>query len=261
MNARSYRKLVEAHAKRLAREPMTLFFTLAFPLLFLLLIGTVFDAGAGGAAGAAGGAGGGRGAADAYAYGIDQLVPALVGVVLGSIALTTIPVSTASDREQGVLRRFKASPMPAWRWVATEVTTYFVVALLGVLLLVVGGLVVYDVRFSGNWMAVFAGFALSALSFIAFGYLVASLSPTPRVASVVGQVLYMPMLFLSGAVMPLSALPDWLHAVAEVFPMTHVVRVMQALWFGRGWPVGSVAVLVGVLVVGGGLSARLFRWE
>ncbi|RJT01156.1 ABC transporter permease, partial [Halococcus sp. IIIV-5B] len=224
MNPRSYRKLVEAHAKRLAREPTTLFFTLAFPLLFLLLIGTVFDAGAGGAAGGAGG-----GAADAYSYGIDQLVPALVGVVLGSIALTTIPVSTASDREQGVLRRFKASPMPAWRWVATEVTTYFVVALLGVLLLVIGGLVVYDVRFSGSWAAVFTGFSLSAFSFIAFGYLVASLSPTPRVASVVGQVLYMPMLFVSGAVMPLSALPDWLHAVAEVLPMTHVVRVMQAL--------------------------------
>jgi ABC-2 type transport system permease protein len=96
---------------------------------------------------------------------------------------------------------------------------------------------------------------------MAFGYLVASLSPNPRAASITGQLLHMPMLFLSGAVMPLSLLPDGIQAVSQCLPMTHIVVLMQALWFGQEWPTLSVGVLLGILMVGGALSAWLFRWE
>ena len=101
-----------------------------------------------------------------------------------------------------------------------------------------------------------AGFTLSALSFMAFGYLVASLAPTARAASVGGQLLYMPMIFVSGATMPLSIMPDGIQAVSQWLPMTHIVILMQDIWFGRGVPMLSVWVLVGILVVGGALSAR-----
>ena len=43
--------------------------------------------------------------------------------------------------------------------------------------------------------------------------------------------------------------------------MTHVVALMQAVWNGGDWPLLSVGVLLGMMVVGGGLAARLFRWE
>ncbi len=80
-------------------------------------------------------------------------------------------------------------------------------------------------------------------------------------AIVAGQLLFMPMIFVSGATMPRSLLPDGIQAVSEWLPMTHIVTLMQDLWFGRGWPMGSVGVLLGILVVSGGLSAWLFRWE
>ena len=127
--------------------------------------------------------------------------------------------------------------------------------------MVVVGAFAFDVKFSGDWSEVCAGFTLSALSFMAFGYLVASLAPTARAASVGGQLLYMPMIFVSGATMPLSIMPDGIQAVSQWLPVTHIVILMQDAWFGRGWPMLSVWVLLGILVVGGALSARLFRWE
>jgi ABC-2 type transport system permease protein len=184
-----------------------------------------------------------------------------MGMLLGSLALNTIPVATANDRERGILRRFKATPMPSWQWIAAQIGAYFVIGLLGAILLTAVGKVAFDIQLPGNWALVFVGFTLSAISFMAFGYLVASLAPNARAASVVGQLLFMPMMFVSGVAMPRSLLPAGIQAVSEWLPMTHIVILMQDLWFGRGWPLLSVCVLLGILVVGGALSAWLFRWE
>ena len=179
---KSYVKLVQARVKLLLREPLALFFTIVFPSLFLLLMGSVF-----GSMGERMGAGGEGfpGSADAsniasqFTYGVDRYVPALMGLLLGTLALNTIPVSTATNREQGILRRFKATPMPAWQWIAAEISAYFAIGVLSAGLLVVVGAFAFDVKFSGDWSQVCAGFTLSALSFMAFGYLVASLAPRP----------------------------------------------------------------------------------
>ncbi len=151
--------------------------------------------------------------------------------------------------------------MPSWQWIASEISVNFVVAIISMALLVVIATWVFAMRFAGNWWAVLAGFTLSAFSFMAFGYLVASLSPTPRVATAVGQMLYLPMFMLSGAAIPLVLMPEGVRTVAQWLPMTHVVTLLQTLWLGGGWDRQSVWILVGMLVVGGVLSARLFRWE
>lgn len=244
----SYLQLVQVQAKLFLREPLALFFTIVFPALLLLLLGLAF--------------GNGNEPFPGTQFGyIDLQVPALAGMILGTIALNTLPSSTANNRERGILRRFKATPMPSWQWMAAEITTNFIVALLGMGLLIVIGRFAFGLRFYGNWGAIFIGFTLSALSFMAFGYLVASLAATPRIATAAGQLLFMPMFFLSGAAMPLNMLPPEIQSVAQWLPMTHIVILMQELWFGRDWPMLSVWVLLGLLLVGGTLSARLFRWE
>ena len=108
-----------------------------------------------------------------------------------------------------------------------------------------------------------AGFTLAALSFFALGYLLAALSPSARVAQTVGMVLAYPMIFLSGASIPLALLPSGIRHVADFIPLTYVVDLLQGLWYGEGWSSVSldVAVLAGILVVATGLAARAFRWE
>ena len=219
---RSYLKLVVAQGKLFVREPLALFFTIAFPALFLLLIGAGF------------GAGNEPFAGSQFGY-IDLQVPALSGMILGTIALNALPSMTANNRERGIFRRFKATPMPAWQWMASEITAHLLIALASMVVLVIIGRTVFGAWLPSNIGAVLVAFVLSALSFMAFGYLVASLAPTPRIATAAGQLLFLPMFMLSGAAMPLNLLPGSVQAVAEWMPMTHVIRLMQGVWLGGVW--------------------------
>jgi len=249
---RSFLKLTFVQLKLFTREPAAFFFTLVFPLLLLVLFGLIFgndplpaEAGFG---------------ADGYGY-IDTEVPALTALIIGTVALLGLPITTATAREQKILRRYQATPMRPATYFAADVTVYFIMALIGMVLLVIMGTVLYDLRFDGNWLYVLAGFTLSTLAFVTIGYIIASLAPTSRVAQVVGNLVYFPMMFLSGAAIPLQFIPDNVRQVSDWLPMSLVVQLLQDLWFDRGWNLTAVTVLTIMLVVGSVVSARVFRWE
>jgi ABC-2 type transport system permease protein len=246
MNA--YFKLTWMQFKLFGREPVALFFTLAFPLMILLLFGMIF----GNAIDPQYGGG--------YGY-IDALVPGLAAIIIGTVALMSIPVATATAREQKILRRYKATPMPPLVYLVADITTNVFIALIGLVILIIAALLVFDLRFGGNWVYVFGGFLLSAFSFAAVGYIVAGLSPTARIAQVVGQVLFFPMMFLSGTAFPPEIMPEGVRAAANWLPLTHVVILLQNLWFGQGWSGQSVLILALMLVLGTAVSVYTFRWE
>ena len=133
----------------------------------------------------------------------------------------------------------------------------------GTALLVVVAKTLFGLRFDGSWLSVGAAFTLVGAAFFSVGYLIASVASTARIAQVVGQVLFFPMMFLSGAALPLQLMPEGVRSIAELLPMTHAVLLLQNLWFGGGWGASTVqvAVLVGTLLLGLVASARLFRWE
>ena len=243
----SYFKLTWMQIKLFSREPVALFFTLVFPMLLLLLFGAIFgnepDPFYGG-----------------YGY-IDAQVPGLTAIIIGTIGLTSIPVATSSARELKVLRRYKATPMRPLVYLAADITHQTLVGLLGMIILIITAFLVFDLRFGGNWFLVFLGFLLSILSFSAVGYLIAGLSPTGRIAQVVGQALYLPMMFLSGATMPLNIMGDGLRSFSSLLPLTHVVKMLQDLWFGVGWNGTAVSILTIMMVVGTVASTYTFRWE
>ncbi len=246
---RSAAKLTFVQIKLFLREPVAFFFNVAFPVLILLLFGAIW-----------GNEPGSSFFSPAFGY-IDMQTPALAALIVGTVAFMTIPIATATAREQKLLRRFQATPMRPVVYLVADVVVNFAVALLGMLLLVVVAKLVFGLRFDGNWASLLAGFTLASLSFIAVGYVIASLAPTSRVAQVVGQVIYFPMMFLSGAAMPLQIMPPGIQSLAEWLPMTHVVHLLQGLWFGNNWDGTAVLVLVGMLLVGTVVSARTFRWE
>jgi len=246
---RSAAKLTFTQFKLFLREPVAFFFNLAFPVLLLLLFGVIW-----------GNEPGSSFFSPAYGY-IDAQTPALAALIIGTVAFMTIPIATATAREQKLLRRFQATPMRPVVYLIADVIVNFAVALTGMILLVVVARMVFGLRFGGSWMALFAGFTFAALSFIAVGYVIASLSPTSRVAQVAGQVIFFPMMFLSGAAMPLQIMPASIQSAAQWLPLTHVVRLLQDLWFGGQWNTTALLVLSGMLVVGTAVSVFAFRWE
>jgi len=247
--ARGLVPMMVVQTKLFVREPVATFFTIAFAPLLLVLFGLIygnepnelFD---------------GRGS-------MDVTVPAYIGLVIVTVGLIGIPVQTATNRELGVLRRYRVTPMRPLTYLIADVVTYYVMTLAGTVLLIVVGALAFGVRLQGGIPSVLAGFTLSALSFFALGYLLAGLAPSARVAQTVGMVVAYPMMFLSGASLPLELLPSGLRHVADFVPLTYVVRLMRGLWSGEPWTSLrlDVAVLSALFVVATALSARVFRWE
>lgn len=245
----AFAKLTLVQFKLFLREPLAFFFTLVFPMLLLLLYGVIWGNEPGSAF-----------FGGPYGY-IDTEVPALAAIIIGTVAFMSIPIATASARERKELRRLRTSPLRPTTYFAADVVVYLSICTLAMVLVVVVGWLAFDLRFAGNWASLFAGFVLCALSFVAFGYLIASVAPTSRAAQVAGQVLFFPMMFLSGATLPLFIMPEGVQNVAEKLPLTYVVTLLQGLWFGRGWDVTAVLAMAAMLAVGTVVSARTFRWE
>jgi ABC-2 type transport system permease protein len=135
--------------------------------------------------------------------------------------------------------------------------------IIGMLLLILAGKLVYNLRFDGNALNVTLAFVLSSLSFFSLGFVLASIMPNARTAQVVGMVIFYPMLFLSGAGMPLEILPQTVRNLSKFLPLTHVVTLLRGLWTGEVWSqhITEVWVLLAVLAAGVLISAKTFRWE
>jgi len=248
MNA--LRKLIAVQAKLFFREPAAFFFTLILPAFLLIIFGAIF----------------GNTPDPRFnsklGY-IDAEVPGITAIIIATVALMGIPISTAEEREKQILRRYRATPLSPITYLTATIAVYFSMALLGMFVLIAIAKIFFGLRFEGSWLSVFAGFSLSALAFFAVGYVIASLAPTTRVAQVAGQILFFPMMFLSGATFPLQMMPAGVRRVSEFLPLTHVIRFLQGLWAGNSWGthITEIVILLVMLIVGAFISSKTFRWE
>jgi ABC-2 type transport system permease protein len=102
---------------------------------------------------------------------------------------------------------------------------------------------------------------LGSLSFLALGFLLSGILVTSRTATAVGNALLFPMIFLSGAALPRQILPENIQRIGDFLPLTHVVNLIQDLWFGGSWNGLSLTVVIGVMLLAGLVATRTFRWE
>lgn len=244
---KTFWKMTWIELKLQLREPIGVFFTLAFPLMLLFIFGSIY----------------GNEPSDFLGgYGsIDLSVPGYIGMIIGTIGMISLPISLSNYREQGVLRRLQATPLPSSIVLWSQVAVNVLMTALGSLLLVVSGFLVYDLRLPEASLSLVLAALLGGFSFLAVGFVLAGLLPTPRSAQAVGMALFYPMLFLSGAAMPRQILPETVRQISEFLPLTHVVKLIEDLWLKGAWNLTSLAVVLGLLLVCLVVSQRTFRWE
>jgi ABC-2 type transport system permease protein len=246
---KSFLKMTWMEAKLFLREPMSAFFTLVFPLIYLFMYGAI------------------SGNKPTPMYGgrgtIDAAIPSLTAVIIGITGLMSTTMTMATYREKGILRRLGTTPVSPLIVLAAQVVVVFVMTSLGMLLLIAAGKLVYHVRFDGNAFSMLGGFVLSSLSFFGIGFILAGTLPTVRTAWVVAMVLLYPMMFLSGAFFSLELLPAAVQKVSAFMPLTYVVNLLNGLWIGEAWSshLLDVGVLAGMLLLGILVTAKTFRWE
>ena len=246
---RGLKKLTLMELKMFFRDPTGAFFTMIFPLMLILVFGSIYGNGAN---------------PDFGGYGIvDVYVPSFTGMIVAISALTNLNTEIAKAREKGILRRLKATPLRPLTILTAKIAMIFSVTSLAMILMIVVGKSAFGLRFNGNPIEVTTAFVLSSFSFFAFGLVVASIMPNVRAAESFGFILLFLMLFLSGVFVPFEIVPDAVQQVAQIFPMTHVTTLMRGLWIGQSLVehMKEVAVLLGILVAGVIISAKIFRWE
>lgn len=248
---KSLSKMTWMEAKLFLREPASAFFTLIFPLMMLFIYGTILSN-----APMPPGSGSSKEA-------IGNLIPSFTAMSIGIVGLMPVTITLATYRENGVLRRLRTTPVHPLVVMSAQVIVVFMMTVLGVMLLVAVGVLVYHVRFTGNALNILAGFVFGSLSFFGLGFILASVMPTARTAQIVGMVLLYPMLILSGAGWPRELMPGAIVKVASFLPLTYVVNLLRGLWIGETWGqhTTDIIVLSAMFVVGAFVSVKLFRWE
>jgi len=236
------RRLVAAELRLVVRDPLTLTFVLAFPIVTMLVIGGSFS----------GSDREGFGGAEPSQW----YVASYFTVVVAATGLVMLPVHIASYRERGVLRRFAAAGFPRWSFAASQlVVGLLTVAVAAVVLLLVAA-PVYGIPEVHDLGRVVAGTLVGSLAFVALGVLLGTVLPSARSAQAVGLLLFFPSFLLGGGGPPPSAMSQTLQDISQVLPLTLVTQSIRDPWLGLGDATGSLLAVTAIAALGLVLSAR-----
>src|SRR3954447_26697036 len=234
------------------RNRQSRFFTLALPVIFLVIFASVFS---GETVDVAGGE-----LDESVAY-----VRALIAMGLIGAAFGNLIVSVTEQRESGILKPRRATPMPASAIIGGRVLTAMATALAITVVLLAVGWIAYGAHVPGRSAgALIVTVIVGAASFCCLGFAVASMVRNEDAATPVTQAVMLPLYFISGVFVPTDTLPHWLLQVASLFPVRHLAAALLAAYnphvrgAGFAW---SDLLVVAVWGVGGlVLAVRRFSW-
>jgi ABC-2 type transport system permease protein len=238
--------------KAFVREPAALFFTVILPLIFLVLFVALFgneDVTVG----------------DEEVSGATYYVPGIMTLSIVSATLVNLAMVLTTERESGQLKRVRGTPLPPPVFIAGRMLTGVAVASAMTVLLLLLGVLVYDLELPGAGLVGFVVAALvGAAALAALGIALTAAIPSRAAAPAVTNAVVLPLYFISGIFVPTENMPDWVNDVGDLFPVKHLYAALLepftpgASGLGLEW--GDLAVLAAWGLVGAVLALRTFRW-
>lgn len=195
---------------------------------------------------------------------IDFLVPGILGMALMQLGLMGTAPQLVSLREQQVLRRLGATPLTRTKLLASQVINRLTVGAAQTAVLVIMGVLIFDVTIVGS-LLLLAGIALlGTLMFVSMGYMISGFAKTLDSVTGMASFLNFPMMFLSGIFFPVEIMPEWIRPVVSAIPLTYLVDALRQVMVASP-PQFSLTtdflVLTAWFVVCSLLALRFFRWE
>ena len=239
------------------RIPVALFFTVALPLIIVVLFNLVF------------------GGADATvetatgAWSIDQFyVAALAAFEVVSATFTNLANMIPDRRQDGVMKRWRGTPLPSWIYLSGFVGAGLIIAIAGFSLIVAIGFAFYDLEIAAAKVpALVVAMLVGTLAFSALGVAIAGLIRSQEAAPAVTNAIILPMAFISNTFIAVdeSAMPEWLDVISRILPLRPFVESIQAPFNPTvdppGFLPGNLAILVAWGAVGVVVATRTFKWE
>lgn len=227
------------------RERIVIFFNYLFPLVFLFGFGEFL------------------GAAQSPGAATQVFALTLTFNILGT-GFFGAGMSAVMEREVGILRRFKVAPITPGPILVSSMVTGWIVFLPALAIFVGIMHFRYAMPMPRSPISLLVFLSIGVVAFRAIGLIVASVVNSMQESQILVQLLYLPMLMLSGATIPLTLMPDWLQVVAQYLPSTHLTLGMQGILL-RGESITqnmtAVVALLATAVVSLFVCFKLFRWE
>jgi ABC-2 type transport system permease protein len=246
-----------AQVRVFLRIPVALFFTIALPLMIVVLFNLIF---------------GGGGATIETATGpwsIQQFyVTALAAFEVVSATFTNLANMIPDRRQDGVMKRWRGTPLPSWIYLSGFVGAGLAIAAAGFALIIAIGFAFYNLEIGvAKIPALVLAFVVGTLAFSALGVAIAGLIRSQEAAPAVTNAVILPMAFISNTfiAVDVSSMPRWLDVLSQALPLRPFVESVQAPFNptvgapGILWD--NLAVVVAWGVFGIVLAARTFKWE
>lgn len=241
-------KLTTTETKLFLREPIVVFFAVAFAPILLIILGLIPSMR--------------QPATDLGGLRpIDVYLPIVVAMGISLFALSGLSQLFASYREKGVLRRLRTTPVKPITMIAAQLLMATIMSAITMITILTIGRLAYHVALPHRITAYLITYLLVALAMFAIGLLVAALAPTAKSASAIGSLVFFPLIFFAGLWLPREAMTNTLRHISDLTPLGAGVQSLQDATAGH-WPhLLHLTVLLGWIITAGGLAARYFRWE
>jgi ABC-2 type transport system permease protein len=223
------------------RNPSAAFFNFLLPLLLLVLTASAFSA---------------------DHEELEILIPGIAGMGVLATTFTSLAFNITVLRDDGVLKRWRGTPMPAGSYMAGLLASASLNAFAQVLLVVAIGNIAYGVDWPQDPLLLVLFTALGVVCFAALGIAFSHAIPNEDAAPAYTNAVFLPTIFISGVFYSSDDLPEALKAIAEALPLKHLIDGLSEAIVGGGGDAGTAALVVaGWTAVGLILAVRYVRWE
>jgi ABC-2 type transport system permease protein len=238
------------------RSRESVVFTMGFPIIMILIFAAIFK--------------------DEIAPGVSYTQYFITGMIatgLMTVSFQNLGIWIPIERDRGVLKRYRGTPMPKWVWFAGKVLMVVAIGVAETTLLLAVSVALFDLKLPGTaakwatfgWVAV-----LGVTACTLCGIAISSLARTARSGSAVVTPVALVLQFISGVFFVFTSLPSWMQQVAALFPLKWMCQGLRSVFLpdsfgaqepGGSFELGRVALVLGLwCVIGLVLCLTTFRW-
>ena len=243
--------------KQFMRQRESVVFTLLFPVLLLLIFGSVFK--------------------DEIAPGVtfsQYFVAGMIASGLVNTGFQQLAITIPMERDDGTLKRLRGTPAPASSYFIGKIILVFVSMSIQVILLLIFGVLLYGITLpsdAAHWITFTWVMLLGLISSTLLGIAFSSVPKSGRGASAVVSPIVIILQFFSGVFFVFTQLPSWMQNFAAIFPLKWLTQGMRAVFLPESfaaqevagsWELGETALVLGIWSIAGFfLALKTFRWE
>jgi ABC-type polysaccharide/polyol phosphate export permease len=191
------------------------------------------------------------------------LLPGLMGLNLFMMGVFAVGTIDVTQRENGIYKRLATTPLPRHFFLGSQLCVRLIIVIFSASVLMATGAAVFGVYNQGSYLSILALLMLGAACYISLGYLLASFAKNVESYNGIANLVFLPLMLLSGVYFSLDAAPLWLQHGADLLPLAPLLKAMRAV-FNDGAGLASQSAelaTVGVwTILLFALASRRFKW-